>query len=151
MKFNKVLYIQKWSLLTMYMKSVKLSSLLLFTPTRGPSSRSFHLFLWLILSLGEISLSLETPTLPKKMRMFLQKQIYLSFSVLLCKIYFIRHKKSERNKREKKELYALLSVYIFHPIYICSSPSSEPLLLALCPITLQPLRYLSWTECAIKL
>lgn len=108
MQFNKVLNSQKLSLLTMYMQSVKESSMLLLTPKRGPSTRSFHLFLLLILPLGEILLSLQTLTLPKKMKILLQKQGYLIFSmlfnVLLCKIYLTHHKKAERNMTEKKKI-----------------------------------------------
>lgn len=145
MQFNKVLNSQKLPLLTMYMQSVKESSMLLLTPKRGPSTMSFHLFLWLILPLGEILLSLQTLTLPKKMKMLLQKQGYLIFSmifnVLLCKIYLTHHKKAERNMTEKKRFLCLmLSVSIFHPFYISSSPSSESLLLALCSVMLQPVR-----------
>lgn len=107
MQFNKVLNSQKLPLLTMYMQSAKEFSMLLLTPKRGPSTMSFYLFLRLILPLGEILLSLQTLTLPKKMKMLLQKQGYLIFSmifnVLLCKIYLTHHKKAERNMTEKKK------------------------------------------------
>lgn len=122
-QFKKVLDVQKLSLLTMYILSVKKSSMLLFAPKKGPSTKSFHLFLWLILSPGEISY-LQILTLPKKIKTFLQKQDYLIFSMifdtLLCRGYLIHHKKAKRNTRGKKVILCLTLIQFLYFIHFIS-------------------------------